>query len=89
MVDQLRASLAAKGFTVPPAERTATAASLFEVRYFHAADKEAAERLAAVVSEAVQKGIPGETRSAAVVDLTGFTRTKPKPGTLELWYGRR
>ncbi|MGE0222372.1 MAG: SPOR domain-containing protein [Acetobacteraceae bacterium] len=88
-IDQLRQILGQEGFTVPAAERTSAADGLFEVRYFHQTDREAAERLAALVSEAAHKSIPGETRTAKVQDLTAYPRTKPKPGTVELWYGRR
>ena len=89
VADQLRATLGDAGYTFPPAERIATATGLFEVRYFFAADKEAAERLAAAASQAAPKFITGETRTAKPIDLTSFRGTKPRQGTIELWYGLR
>jgi signal transduction histidine kinase len=88
-VDQLRTVLAGAGFTVPAAERTSAATSLFEVRYFHDSDKAAADRLAQIITEAAKKVIPGEPRTAKVVDMTSYPSTKPKPATVELWYGPR
>lgn len=85
--DSLRAAVAADDFQVPPAERTANAAGLFEVRYYYTADAAAAGKLAEAATAAIRRAVPGETRDAKPVPLLNFRGTRPKEGTLELWYG--
>jgi hypothetical protein len=85
--DTLRERLAASGYIVPPGERIASAAARFEVRFFHEADKTAAERLAIAATAAAKAAVPGEARTAEAKSLVSFAGQKPRPGTLELWYG--
>ncbi len=85
-IDTLRARLGGGPFSMPPAEKVASAAGLFEVRYFHAADLDAAKRLAAAATEAVRSLRPEDRREVRITPLTNF-KSKPREGTLELWYG--
>ncbi|MCC6716289.1 MAG: hypothetical protein IT555_00230 [Acetobacteraceae bacterium] len=85
--DSLRAAIAAADFQVPPAERTVNAIGLFEVRYFYGNDAGPAAKLAETATAAIRRAAPGETREAKPVPLLSFRGTKPREGTLELWYG--
>ena len=87
LVDKWRNDLGERGYISPPAERIASAIGKFEVRYFHDADRDTGKTLAAAATAAVRSTIPAEARTARDVDLTGFAGAKPRPGTLELWYG--
>ena len=87
MIDLLRQQLAAKGFNVPAAERTGAATKLAEVRYFHEGDRTEAERLARLTTEALRSLVPTDAREVKAANSTGYGGTKPKPATLELWYG--
>ena len=85
--DALRTALGDAEFQFPAAESTANATGLFEVRYFYLNDEEPARQLAAAATKAVQRSTPGELRAAKAVPLVTFRGTKPREGTLEMWYG--
>ncbi len=79
----LRAGMAAENFNMPGEERTGIAAGLHEVRYFFPEDQAAAEKF----TDAVNRWLEANRFEAAVNvrDYTGYSRAKPKPGTIELW----
>lgn len=81
-------SLRAKGFNVPGLERIDSAADRREIRFFHDGDKAPAERLASEL-ERTLAGAGYSNPSVAVRDLTDFRFLKPRPGTVELWFGIR
>ncbi|MAE92697.1 MAG: hypothetical protein CMI67_24500 [Pelagibaca sp.] len=71
------------GYKMPGEERTAKAAGKHQVRYFFEADKERAKQLVEDVNRALSgQGYRGDV---ATEDFTGYTSTKPRQGTLELW----
>lgn len=85
-VETLRSRLGAGPFAIPPAEKVASAAGLFEVRYFYGTDIDAAKRLAAAATEVIRSVFPNDRREVRITPLTNF-KSKPREGTLELWYG--
>jgi hypothetical protein len=75
-------ALTGKGYVVPTEDRMPGDAR--EVRFFHAADRDAAAQLARDVGEALQAlGVTGV--AVEVLDFTGWSKARPREGTLELW----
>lgn len=83
-VQELAAKLRGDGFYVPDQEHTTTAFGKRDVRYFHAADRSAAEEVAQVVTDALlENGYSDQAVTAQ--DLTKYANKKPRSGVLELW----
>ena len=74
--------LEAKGYVVPTEDRMPSEAR--EVRYFHEADRDAANQLARETTAALQ-GLGFADLAVEVKDFTGWAKAKPRTGTLELW----
>lgn len=85
--DSIRNALASAQFQLPAAERTGNAVGLFEVRYFYPGDEASARKLAEAATAASRRIMQNESRDAKLVPLLNFRGTKPREGTLELWYG--
>ncbi|MBA1149180.1 hypothetical protein H0Z60_19210 [Ectothiorhodospiraceae bacterium WFHF3C12] len=58
-----------------------------QVRYFHSADRSAAEAVGQAASDAL-KASGASDAVIDVVDLTDWPQKKPREGTVELWLGR-
>ncbi|WP_138465212.1 hypothetical protein [Poseidonocella sp. HB161398] len=80
---QLATALQAKGWSLAEAEPAPGASKYGDVRYFHAEQKDCAERLAADVQEAL-----GATSPLALIDLGNSYRNLPR-GRMELWLAPR
>ena len=87
LVEAVAAALRQERFKVPGSERVSMPASgMSEVRYFWPGDRSEAERLAAIATTAIEKQ-GARSRLVAARDYTGWSRTKPPAGTVELWLG--
>lgn len=75
------------GFLLPAVdEEPMSQAGMFEVRFFHHSDHEAAVRLGNAAKQSLEElALP--TGPIKITDVTGWPRSKPKPGTLEVWLG--
>jgi hypothetical protein len=82
MARALAERLEGQGYVVPAEDRLANEAR--EVRFFHAADREAADQLARDAMAALQ-GMGFQNLVVEVRDFTTWTKAKPRAGTLELW----
>ncbi len=81
----LAQKLKAQGFRVPGVEGTDLAKGLNEARFYHQAEKAAAEKLATVVTGAVRElGLTGVS-TAKAIDLTDKAGARNFPGVIELW----
>lgn len=79
----ISAKLAERGYKMPGEERIGSAAGLHEIRYFYDEDAEAAKRAAGEVNAVLAAmGYKAEVKTKS---LTGYSRTKPRQGVLELW----
>ena len=87
-VGTVTGTLARAGYAIPGVEWLKGGSPAQEVRYFHAEDEAAAERVAEAATEALQLlGLP--TPRVTAQDLTGWAKPKPRPGTVELWLLRQ
>jgi hypothetical protein len=75
-------TLAGKGYVVPTEDRIPSDAR--EVRFFHPADRDAAAQLARDAVAALQ-ALGVTDLAVEVLDFTGWSKAKPRQGTLELW----
>jgi len=77
---EIALALEGRGYLVPGQEQLRSAAGLAEVRYYFAEDRGRALALTQHVRE-----VAGIRQQVSTTDMTGWTRTKPPIGTLELW----
>lgn len=85
--DAIARALIRDKFKVPGPERQKMPESgLLQVRYYWPSDKAEADRLAQSARN-VLKSQGVDFSVVQVQDLTGWTRTKPRSGVLELWIG--
>ena len=81
---QLADAIQAKGYRIPEIQTFDIAKGTNEVRYFFPADRAAAVKLAANVTQ-ILKDRHVALPATKVVDLTGSPHDKNYPGVLELW----
>jgi hypothetical protein len=77
-------SLSNRGYAIPGEDRQEMAGGLREVRYFHEADRPAAERLVTDTETVLAELGYGELK-VKPQPLTTWAGKKPRPGVLELW----
>ncbi len=82
---QVSLALQAKGYRIPGEERIDMKRGLDEVRYFYPQDKDAADKLAADVTETLRSlgytGLPPTVSQS----YTSLPSKKNRPGIIELW----
>lgn len=89
-VRQLASQLKNQGYVVPEIDNEVMSkAGMRDVRFFHPSDAEAAAALAATVNRELGELADVIGGPVTVKPLVGWTASKPKPGTLELWIGGR
>lgn len=85
-IDAIRTALGhVLPITVPPAERVASRAR--EVRYFYDQDKLMAESVASATQRVLMDINFGPALTVASKSYVDYSKTKPSPGTIELWLG--
>jgi len=86
---KIAGALRQKGYNVPGEDpEPMPPTGLSEVRYFWPADQSAAEGLASAATAVLNDlQISGGPRPVTTRDNTNWPKTKPKPGTIELWIG--
>ncbi len=78
--------LTGEDFIIFEPERTNLADNKQEVRYFHAEDKDAAEKLAnQTVEKLSELGYTDTKTDVKVVSFVSSQEKKPRPGVIELW----
>ncbi len=85
--EELSLQLKQMGYTVPGEDRESGAAGKHEVRYFHAQDEDAAEKLAGDATRALTElGYPdSEYRAVEAASYVAYRAKKPREGVIELW----
>lgn len=85
--EELALALKQRGYLVPGEDREASASRKHEVRYFHAADQQAAVELASDTTQLLQKlDYPeNELTRIRAVSYVAYKNKKPREGVIELW----
>lgn len=81
----LAQKLRERGFRVPGVEATDLAKGLDEIRFYVAADKTAADKLATALNSSIQDLKFSGVQTVKVADMTAQKGARNYPGVLELW----